>query len=63
MDEKKRHPVRGACCAIKAKLASFLDLNEAGLPRMHPFYRNVLESATKIVKEFKNQNLYLLIYS
>ena len=39
---------------IKSKLAKFLDLNEAGLPRVYSVYRDVLESATKIVKEFEN---------
>ena len=42
---------------IKSKLAKFLDLNEAGLPRVYSVYRDVLESATKIVKEFENPKI------
>ena len=38
---------------IKSKIARFLDLNEAGLPKVYSVYRDVLESATKIVKEFE----------
>ena len=58
MDEK-RHPVRSACCAIKAKIAWFQDsvLNEAGLPKVYSVYRDILESATKIVKEFEKTRI------
>ena len=58
MDEK-RHPVRGACCAIKTKIAWFQDsvLNEAGLPKVYSVYRDILESATKIVKEFDKKRI------
>ena len=42
---------------IKSKLAKFQDLNEAGLPKVYSVYRDVLESATKIVKEFENPKI------
>ena len=42
---------------IKSKLAKFLDLNEAGLPKVYSVYRDVLESATEIVKEFENPKI------
>ena len=42
---------------IKSKLAKFLDLNEAGLPKVYSVYRDILESATKIVKEFENPKI------
>ena len=51
----KKAPRRVPC--YKAKLAPFLDLNEAGLPRVYSVYRDVLESATKIVKEFENPKI------
>ena len=41
---------------LRSKIAWFQDsvLNEAGLPRVYSVYRDVLESATKVVKEFEN---------
>ena len=41
---------------LRSKIAWFQDsvLNKAGLPRVYSVYRDVLESATKIVKEFEN---------
>ena len=37
---------------VKSKLAKFLDLNEAGLPKVYSVYRDVFESATKVVMKF-----------
>ena len=41
---------------LRSKIARFQDsvLNEAGLPRVYSVYRDILESATKVVKEFEN---------
>ena len=44
---------------IKSKIARFQDtaLNEAGLPKVYSVYRDVLESAIKVVKEFVNPKI------
>ncbi len=45
---------------LRSKIAWFQDsvLNEAGLPRVYSVYRDILESATKVVKEFENPKLF-----